>query len=461
MSRVRRAAAVVSLLCTAAAPLLSQTPPADSVQTPLADSAMKLNRAGLWADAAQFAVKGVRETMSEDDRCGLMFNSIYALMREGQLDAGRDVIKTYDMQCLTTATAPKYADLLDMLRVEGATPPIPVTGVDLSGLDRFWTIVDTLTGGIEPSSHLWRTLLARPGYRLALRSNDGLQRQIDIAFRPSRQAERDSLLHTGGPDSAVIAHLVDAGAHRTELVATQRALEQGLPDSIAVAVRNASAYLPSQALQRRSPPFVAVALFANDGFWQNQAVLVDLLAVRDQGLTRFLSHEFELAYAAPLATDATPSDATDTELYYSIRDLRNQGIADLIDKPYPLRASSPNLAEYASGYNAAYARTPAVLRSLDSILVDAYTDPTHREAAGARARELLSYDSHPNGAYMAREILETFGRDSLVATLYNPFTFVRSFSAAEQKRGNPAPFSANAVAMLDLMEKRWVRPRPH
>jgi hypothetical protein len=458
MSRARRVAVLASLLCAAAVPLFGQIP---VVETPLADSAMKLNRAGLWADAAEFAVKGVRETLSEDDRCGLIFSSIYALIREGQLDAGRDVIKTYDMQCLATAAAPKYADMLDMLRVEGALPPIPVTGIDLSGLDRFWTIVDTLSRDIEPSSHLWRTLLARPGYRLALRSNDGLQRQIDIAFRPSRRAERDSLLRTSGPDSAIVAHLVNAGAHRAELIEAQTALAKALPDSIAVAVRQAARYLPAQALARRSPPFVALALFANDGFSQSQAVVVDLLAVRDQGVTRFLSHEFELAYAAALASEATPSDPTDTELYYAIRDLRNEGIADLIDKPYPLREASPNLAAYASAYNAAYARTPAVLRSLDSVLVDAYGDPTQREAAGVRAHDLLVDGSHPNGAYMAREILDTFGRDSLVATLYNPFAFLRSFSAAEQKRGNPPPFSPNAVAMLDLMEKRWVRARPH
>lgn len=422
---------------------------------------MKLNRAGLFADAAEFAVKGVRVTPSEDDRCGLIFNSIYALIREGQLDAGRDVIKTYDMQCLATDVAPKYANLLDILRVEGSLPPIPVTGIDMTGLDRFWAIVDTLSNDVEPSSHLWRGLMARPGYRLALRSNDVLQRQIDIAFRPSRRAERDSTLRTSGPDSTIIAHLLDAASHRSELAAMQTTLAKTLPDSVAAAVKRASEYLPPEALARRAPPFVGLAIFANESFSQNQAVVVDLLVARDEGLTPFLSHEFEHAYAAPLAPDASPSDATDTELYYAIRDLRNQGIADLIDKPYPFQPSSPRLTAYAAGYNVAYARTPAVLRSLDSLLAAANADPTQREEIGAQAKDLLTDDSHPNGAYMAREILQTFGRDSLVSTVYSPFAFMRLYSAAEQKQGRAAPFSPSAVAMLDFMEKRWVRPRPH
>jgi hypothetical protein len=37
--------------------------------------------------------------------------------------------------------------------------------------------------------------------------------------------------------------------------------------------------------------------------------------------------------------------------------LRNEGIADQIDKPYPIQAMSPSLAWYATAYNKAYAAT--------------------------------------------------------------------------------------------------------
>ena len=68
------------------------------------------------------------------------------------------------------------------------------------------------------------------------------------------------------------------------------------------------------------------------------------------------------------------------------------------------------------------------------------------------------YGSHPNGAYIARTILETFGKDSLMVGVYSPFAYIRTFRSAEAKRGNPPPFSPEAIAVLDAMEKRYVRP---
>ncbi|MEO6877516.1 MAG: hypothetical protein ABI205_03480, partial [Gemmatimonadaceae bacterium] len=215
MPKIRRTVALAALLATGvSAHLAAQT-------GSLADSAMALVRAGLYDQATKLAIRGVAETPSNDERCGLMFSAMYALTRQGEIDIAREQYRTYDQQCSPLESSAKYLSDLDILRVEWSMPPIPRTGFDFSSLDRFWSVVDTLSRGVEPSSHLWRSLLARPGYRMVLREHDGLQRLIDIAFRPSRQAERDSLVRTPGFDSTVITHLIDAGKHRTELVAMQ------------------------------------------------------------------------------------------------------------------------------------------------------------------------------------------------------------------------------------------------
>ena len=104
------------------------------------------------------------------------------------------------------------------------------------------------------------------------------------------------------------------------------------------------------------------------------------------------------------------------------------------------------MAWYTSAYNAAYDATPAKLHVLDSLLVAAAADSTVANAAADKARALLPYNSHPNGAYMARTILETFGADSLIVGVYSPFRFIRVFRAAEAKRGGPPSFSPAAVA---------------
>jgi hypothetical protein len=37
----------------------------------------------------------------------------------------------------------------------------------------------------------------------------------------------------------------------------------------------------------------------------------------------------------------------------------------------------------------------------------------------------------------------------------NPFAFLRTYAAAEAKRGNPPPFSPKAVTLLDALERKY------
>jgi hypothetical protein len=64
----------------------------------------------------------------------------------------------------------------------------------------------------------------------------------------------------------------------------------------------------------------------------------------------------------------------------------------------------------------------------------------------------------PNGAYVARVIQETFGVDSLFPAVRNPAAFLRTYAAVERKRGNPGPFSVEAMRVIESLEERhWKR----
>src|SRR5262249_25156221 len=116
----------------------------------------------------------------------------------------------------------------------------------------------------------------------------------------------------------------------------------------------------------------------------------------------------------------------------------------------------PVMANYAKRYNEAYARTPEVIRSIDSALVVAADDSTKLREVGRRVQDLLPSAGHYNGSYVAREILETFGVDSLYPGVSNQFAFLRAYAAAEKRRGNPPPFSPKAVAFLDALENKYL-----
>ena len=202
------------------------------------------------------------------------------------------------------------------------------------------------------------------------------------------------------------------------------------------------------------------AIFAPDGYALDGGILLDILYVNENGLTDLLAHEFHHSYLSVVDKTIRPVGAPpeDVAFVVAIRALRNEGIADQIDKPYPLPLRSKSEEVYVKRYNDTYARTPQILRSIDSLLVVVADSPSVVRAAGTKARALLWSNSHPNGAYVARTIVETFGIDSLMPAVYNPFALLSTYAAAEKKRGIPPPFSAKAITVLADMEKRYIRP---
>ncbi len=71
---------------------------------------------------------------------------------------------------------------------------MPTTGLDFTGVDQFWHVVDILAKDTEPTEQQWQALLSTPGYRLAqIALGTVVQEDLEVAFRPSRRAAFDSL----------------------------------------------------------------------------------------------------------------------------------------------------------------------------------------------------------------------------------------------------------------------------
>jgi hypothetical protein len=273
---------------------------------------------------------------------------------------------------------------------------------------------------------------------------------MSITFMPSLRNARDSVLRRPGTGAEVVAHLIRAASMRDEL----NAMADSITGSAQAedAVRQAGRLLPAGATSGRPAPLVAFALFRNDGTADNQWVLLDLLLARTVGLGPFLAHEFHHVYLGALSTvTRPPPDADDALLVNALINIRNEGIADQIDKPWPLPASQP----YSSFYNQAYERAPEVLARIDTLLGQIAADPTQMRAVALRASQTLPMLGRPVGAYMARSIIQNFGVDSIIATVHSPFAFLRMFAAVERERGNPPPFSPAAQRVLAMLERKY------
>jgi len=67
-------------------------------------------------------------------------------------------------------------------------------------------------------------------------------------------------------------------------------------------------------------------------------------------------------------------------------------------------------------------------------------------------------NGHPNGAYVAREVADTFGTDSLRAAALDPAALLRMYSEAEVRHGRPDPLSMGTWRVVRRLESRyWAR----
>jgi putative zinc-dependent peptidase DUF5700 len=343
-----------------------------------------------------------------------------------------------------------------------AEPPMPTTGLDFTAIDAFWPVVDVLQKGTDPTDAQWQALLRTPGSRLAqIAIGPVLREDLELAFKPSRRTQFDSLTKLTNDRATRLAHLVRAASMRAQLNAFRDSLTRTAP--LAEAVRTAARYLPPGATQVGEPPLVAFAIFRNDGYSLGPGVVVDLLNAYEADLVLFLAHEFHHTYtgraqeAALGAGTGMKENPADVQLRSAVAALRNEGIADLVDKPYPLAWPNPIRAAYVKRYNDEYAKTPETLRQLDSLLQVVADDSTQFTAAGQRARTLLWSNSHANGAYIARTIYERFGVDSLFPAITNPAALLRTYAAAERARGNATPFSTKGWGVIEAFERRYWR----
>jgi hypothetical protein len=352
-----------------------------------------------------------------------------------------------------------FATTIPAVEAQAVAPAVAAggsTGLDFSGVRRFWAVAATLSRNAEPTEADWTALLSTPGYRLALVNlGPGLRDDIDLALKPSRRAERERVLAAGGERADVLRHLALAWAKRADLARFGDSLARSavVPEAVALAAR----LLPSGATRGVAPPPVAVAIFRDDGYSLPGGIVIDLLNVRHVRLAENLGHEFHHSYVNRLARPLPPGSDTayDAAFRTALYDLRNEGLADLIDKRHPFVSPNPGLASYAARYNAEYARTLALMPRLDSILAAASAGPRQAAAVGMTMQMLFWSNGHPNGAYIAREIQETFGADSLRAAALDPAEFLRLFGEAERAHGRADPLSAAAWAEIGRLDARY------
>ena len=448
---------VGGLMISASAHAQAAVRPQGSPRVASVDSISRLNREGHWQTA--FTLAASSYGLVPTSTCPFYAEMVYSLDRLGRYDAAKSWLRNFDVGCSSNDIGDDRKTQLANARRDVALPALPLTGIDATGIRQFWQIVDTLSIDAEPSDSLWHSMFATPGYRLSWQGAQPLREDLEIAYRPSRRALRDSLSNTADDQATRLRHFARVLADRKLLDTYLGSLSHtlSLNDAFAIAQR----FLPPGTTDGRQPPLVALALFRNDAYAVGtQGIVVDLENARCSNLPLLVAHEMHhvlIGYAATVRPTRTDLSSPDP-LLGALFELRNEGAADQIDKPYPLVPHDSSMQGYADRYNREYASTRATLHIADSLLAGVpVNDPEALLATSQRVRSLFVFGGHPNGAYMMRTIVETFGVDSMFSADRNPFAFLRIYEAAEIKRGNGPTFSPATTALLDAEEKKLKR----
>jgi hypothetical protein len=347
---------------------------------------------------------------------------------------------------------------------------VQATPVDLSAIERFWPVYEALREDRDPADTQWEALFSTPAWEVLgpfrIRQT---RARYEMAFRPSKEGAYAAALAEGGYEAGVLRHLRRVVEREGDLRALQARLSTA-PETLdaSAAIRRAAMYLPEGATQAGPSPAVGLVLYAAEGYGDTM-VIIDLLMSLDLGsrVVSLLAHEFHHVYQgrfiAPFTRPAGGS--ADQVLLETLFQLQREGVANLVDKrTIPVDPGAAMTPERARSFADDVTRSPQVLVEMDRRLdqLDRVGHPPEAPERLVLAREIrwrvLPAGGHPTGFFMARAILEQLGREALVATLRNPFDFVRAYNRAASLAGAPE-FGPGAMAALDALERRLFRAR--
>jgi hypothetical protein len=342
--------------------------------------------------------------------------------------------------------------------------------VDFSGVDEFWKLVDTMENNIEPSLEQWATLFRTRGYSYLVtveHQGDTYKRLFPLMFMPSRKAELAKKSSSDNFDAKYfLPHYQNVKKRRDELLEFQRKLEKR--DLFKESLGKTEQYLPNGVIERFPAPNVAFVISEPDAHADSSIIVFDLLFAlsSERQLTGIIGHEAHHYYLGKIDNGKIPDRSSeDYYLVHAIHQLRLEGMGDLIDKLDILDEKSDmeydtRRRQHREDYRRLYLHSPETFTRIDSLISAISDDTATMKENGKKVWDLLPYGAHPSGYFMARAIVDNFGKDILIKEMLDPFAYVRLYNLAAQKASNTLSkenfvFSRKTMNFLSKLEKKY------
>ncbi len=330
-------------------------------------------------------------------------------------------------------------------------------GFVYDGYSRFWRVADQLMRDREPDDSFWHDLLSAPGYKELIAhefSEDFFPEQFRLAFKPSLGPSLAHVLR-GGHHAGLLRHYLQTAETRDHIAKGMEAIAAA---PVATVARQwALAWLPHGL--RLGFPTVAFVIFAPDARGYEIVVVDAAFACQLATPQAMLAHEYHHVFRRQVMASRPEPRLGDKDVLWVLDQLEAEGIADQIDKrgwPGEAPAGTGRIADYARAYRRHFETAPGTIRQLDALLANWHDTPGDRQRIAGQLRSVLPLAGHPTGSFMARLIERRLGRDACVATVGNPFAFVRLYCEAAKATGAAPMFGDAALAAVATLERSYL-----
>ncbi|TGD78363.1 DUF5700 domain-containing putative Zn-dependent protease [Hymenobacter wooponensis] len=337
--------------------------------------------------------------------------------------------------------------------------------INTDAVTRFWQLTDELRQNRPIADKDWTEFINLPGNKTYIRNTflpdplsvyslESYRKALETVYMP----KNDSLRRIKLRDK--VAPYVLANEYKEREAEYREYIQQTIqsPQYIALMYTLAYEYLPA-ASHTKVPDLKMYYTAIGDGATsQQEGIFYSLKAVVDHDKAKpGIVEAHEMHHQLVPTKDFGTVAPEDKGLFWALRGIRSEGIADLIDKtPMYQVPGDPHRVQ-------AQFLTPAPrsIQRLDSLLQSVAKLGAPAKKPATYYQRILHSAGHVPGCYMARVIEANGYRKELIAHIDNPFAFVRLYQKAAQKDAtHPPQFSKDTMNYLAAVEKAYSQPAP-
>ncbi len=326
--------------------------------------------------------------------------------------------------------------------------------IDFSGVEAFWKIGEKITTEKVTEAD-WDYLFSTGYYKFYENwgQRNNIKKMLVTALSPKMKSELDSLMKVPDFNSYILKQINSTYADKVNLQAFQKKLAKSdLQKEIIV---RAKEFLPGDLDAKAYEPFIYFGVFQPDANASETSIAIDLkLCFELADPIGLIAHEYHhfLTMNYRKKFKEIKNDSTGS-IMKSISQLQLEGIADMIDKDKFLNSDGRGFPSVLSrNFKKFHAEPLPALKKMDSLLVAISKEPVSAKRNSETILNLLPLGGHPHGFYMAKTIVNAYGKETLLTTVRNPFDFIRVYNSACLKLNGTAIFSEETMKFLSRIE---------